>query len=198
MDRKKMTKRTAGVAAAAALTLTATGAAYAATDGSLPQILEHITLYINGEAADIKDYNLITDEDGNQQFVIPAVDDEDNAVTVTLNPESGDILPDVEYSIDIDKDGLAAEAGKMPFTLESENSRLILVEADGSRLDITEAAASEKGCPYAWTDEEGNGQEVIVFGTPEEYAISSPVSAVEISPDNAFAGAVSANIAVEK
>ena len=54
MEQKKVyrfTKRTVGIAAAAALTLTATGAAYAATDGNFAQLLERITVYINGEEA---------------------------------------------------------------------------------------------------------------------------------------------------
>ena len=79
MEQKKVyrfTKRTVGIAAAAALTLTATGAAYAATDGNFAQLLERITVYINGEEADMGDYEIFEDENGKTNLDLSSVNGE--------------------------------------------------------------------------------------------------------------------------
>lgn len=171
MDHKKITKRTVGIAAAAALTLTATGAAYAATDGSISEILDRITFYINGEEAEVIDYSLTADENGDPQFTIPMDSEGGNPVTVTLSPEDGAVRSDVAYSINIDKDGFAAEAEDIPFSLEAENGRLYLIEENGDRLDVTEAAASPNGYLFEWPDKDGHPRQAIATGTPEEHSI---------------------------
>lgn len=198
MDQKKVyrfTKKTAGIAAAAALTLTATGAAYAATDGNISQLLERITVYINEEEASLVDYDMTPDGDGAYTFHING-EEPSSDVSVTVNPETGDIGSEIDYSISLDTDRLLAEADDVPFTLEAENDRLYLVEGNGDRLDVTEAAASEGGYLYTWTNADGTEQKAIVLGTPEEHCIASMTDSVEISSD--ADAAVSANVAVEK
>lgn len=198
MDRKKVyrfTKRTAGVAAAAALTLAVTGAAYAATDGNIAQLLERITLYINGEQADIADYGITPGKDGSYTFEAGG---DENPVSITLNPESGDAGSDyfylIDYAISLDTDRLHTE--EYPFTLEPENGRLILVEENGNRLDITAVAASEEGYSYIWKDADGVEQKAVISGTPEEYCISSAAKAVEA--DSGADAVGSASIAIEQ
>lgn len=185
MDQKKayrFTKRTAGVAAAAALALTATGAAYAATDGGFSALWERVTVYINGEEAAMGDYDIVTDENGNESFVVSVDEDADSAVTVTVNQDAA-LDPDMEYSLSLDTEKVQAQAEALPFTLEAGNGRLYLVEADGNRLDITEAAAKD-GYRYTWTDEDGAEQYAIALGTPEEHSIAFPARSVSIDAED--------------
>ncbi len=186
MDQKKIcrfTKRTAGIAAAAALTLTATGAAYAATDGNFAELLERITIYINGEVASVSDYNIVEDENGDSQFVIPLDSDGENFTSITVKPDANSD-PDVHYSIDVDTDRALEQAEEVPFTLEGQNDRLYLVEKDGSRMDITEAAASDEGYRYTWVDADGNEQQAIALGTPEEHFIAFKAASVETATES--------------
>lgn len=197
MDQKKVyrfTKRTAGIAAAAALTLTATGAAYAATDGSFADLLERITIYINGEKAAVGDYDIVEDENGNSQFVVSLDSDGENDVSVTVKPDAA-LDPDVRYSIDLDTDRVLAQAEEVPFALEDGNGRLYLVEKNGTRTDITEAAATEEGYLYTWTDEEGNEQQAVALGTPEEHFIAFHAASTETSAEGTSSGSM--NIAAE-
>ncbi len=194
MDQKKVyrfTKRTAGIAAAAALTLTATGAAYAATDGNFAELLERITIYINGEKAAVSDYDIVADENGNSQFVIPIGSDGENFTSIAINPDAA-FDPNLYYSIDVDTDRVREQTEEVPFTLEGENGRLYLVEKDGSRLDITEAAATDKGYRYAWTDEDGKEHQAFALGTPEEHFIAFSANSVEIDADGTVSGSTNA------
>lgn len=182
MDQKKVyrfTKKTVGITAAAALTLAATGAAYAATDGNIAQLLERITVYISGVEAELADYDVTPGGDGSYTFHVG--EDEKNDISVTVKPESGEVGSTVDYSISLDTDRVLEAADAVPFTLEPENGRLYLVEENGGRLDITEAAASEEGYPYTWTDADGNTQRAVVLGTPEEYAIALRSAAADFS-----------------
>ena len=128
MEQKKVyrfTKRTVGIAAAAALTLTATGAAYAATDGNFAQLLERITVYINGEEADMGDYEIFEDENGNSQFVVSLDSDEEITTSVTVKPDAA-LDPDTHYSIDFNTDRMLAQAEEVPFTLWSQYLDMII------------------------------------------------------------------------
>lgn len=194
MEKKKVyrfTKRTAGIAVAAALTLTATGAAYAATDGNFAQLLERITVYINGEEAGMGDYEIFEDENGNSQFVVSLDSDEEITTSVTVKPDAA-LDPDTHYSIDFNTDRMLAQAEEVPFTLEDIDGRLYLVEKDGSRLDITEAAATDKGYRYAWTDEDGKEHQAFALGTPEEHFIAFSANSVEIDADGTVSGSTNA------
>lgn len=171
MDQKKVyrsTKKVAGLAVAAAMMLAATGAAYAATDGDLSQFWERITLYINGKEADPGQYDIVTDENGNQTLIIP---ESDVSYSFTANPNTV-LDPNHHYLIDIDTTALSDQAEDIPFTLEADGNRLYLVEENGSRIDITEAAASEEGYIYTWKDADGTLRQAIALGTPEEHFIS--------------------------
>lgn len=197
MEQKKVyrfTKRTAGIAAAAALTLTATGAAYAATDGNFAQLLERITIYINGEEAAVNDYDIVADENGNSQFVIPIGSDGENFTSIAIDSDAA-LDPNLYYSVDVNTDRAREQAEEVPFTLEGENDRLYLVEKDGTRLDITEAAASDEGYRYTWVDADGNEQQAVALGTPEEHFFVCKADSVEMETDGTAAGSV--NVAME-
>ena len=89
---------------------------------------------------------------------------------------------------------MLAQAEEVPFTLEDENGRLYLVEKDGSRLDITEAAATDKGYRYAWKDEDGKEHQAFALGTPEEHFIAFSANSVEIDADGTVSGSTNAAI----
>lgn len=171
MDQKKVyriSKKAAGLAVAASLALTATGAAYAATDGDLSQFWEKVTLIINGKEVPA-DAHLVTDENGQQSIRIPGEDDSE--LCITASPDAV-LSPDVYYTIDIDTSDLSKNTAELPFHLETESDRLYLVEADGSRTDITKAAASEEGYSYTWKDADGVLHQAVAMGTPSEHFIT--------------------------
>ena len=131
---------------------------------------------------------------GNSQFVVSLDSDEEITTSVTVKPDAA-LDPDTHYSIDFNTDRMLAQAEEVPFTLEDENGRLYLVEKDGSRLDITEAAATDKGYRYAWTDEDGKEHQAFALGTPEEHFIAFSANSVEIDADGTVSG--STNVAIE-
>lgn len=173
MDQKKVyriSKKAAGLAVAASLALTATGAAYAATDGDLSQFWEKVTLIINGKEVTPNDY-MVTDENGQQTILIPGEENSDLSYSFKAAPDAA-LSPDEYYTIDIDTSDLSKEAAEVPFTLEAEGDHLYLVESDGSRTDITKAAASEEGYAYTWKDADGVLHQAVAMGTPEEHFIT--------------------------
>lgn len=171
MDQKKVyriSKRAAGLAVAASLALTATGAAYAATDGDLSQFLEKVTLIINGKEVSA-DIHLVTDENGQQSLRIPG--ENNSELCITASPDAA-LSPDAQYTIDIDTSDLSKDTAKLPFRLDAEGDHLYLVEADGSRTDITKAAASKEGYAYTWKDADGVLHQAVAMGTPAEHFIT--------------------------
>ena len=136
---------------------------------------------------------IFEDENGNSQFVVSLDSDEEITTSVTVKPDAA-LDPDTHYSIDFNTDRMLAQAEEVPFTLEDENGRLYLVEKDGSRLDITEAAATDKGYRYAWKDEDGKEHQAFALGTPEEHFIAFSANSVEIDADGTVSGSTNAAI----
>ncbi len=178
MDQKKVyrsTKKAAGLAVAAALALTATGAAYAATDGDLSQFWKQITIYVNGEELTPQEYEINISEN-TIDYTLKNLLEEDQSLSIAMDSDALSD-PDVTYSIDIDTDSFAQESSEVPFTLEADDDHLYLVEENGNRIDITAAAASAEGYVYTWKDANGAQKTAIAMGTPEEHFLSFPSEA---------------------
>ena len=122
------------VAAAAALTVTAAGAANVATDGAL---LESIRVVFTGEVTDTQ-----VNPDGSTTYSVKGEDGSDIAVTV---PE--DKNPDGSYTTQYAVEGQEGEAGAFDITVSEDGTTKIVEEGADSdapkSVTVTESAVGD-------------------------------------------------------
>lgn len=122
------------VAAAAALTVTAAGAANAATDGAL---LENIRVVFTGEVTDTQ-----VNPDGSTTYSVKGEDGSDIAVTV---PE--DKNPDGSYTTQYAVEGQEGEADAFDITVSEDGTTKIVEEGADSdapkSVTVTESAVGD-------------------------------------------------------
>ena len=122
------------VAAAAALTVTAAGAANAATDGAL---LENIRVVFTGEVTDTQ-----VNPDGSTTYSVKGEDGSDIAVTV---PE--DKNPDGSYTTQYAVEGQEGDAGAFDITVSEDGTTKIVEEGADSdapkSVTVTESAVGD-------------------------------------------------------
>ncbi len=122
------------VAAAAALTVTAAGAANIATDGAL---LENIRVVFTGEVTDTQ-----VNPDGSTTYSVKGEDGSDIAVTV---PE--DKNPDGSYTTQYAVEGQEGEAGAFDITVSEDGTTKIVEEGADSdapkSVTVTESAVGD-------------------------------------------------------
>ena len=122
------------VAAAAALTVTAAGAANAATDGAL---LENIRVVFTGEVTDTQ-----VNPDGSTTYSVKGEDGSDIAVTV---PE--DKNPDGSYTTQYAVEGKEGEAGAFDITVSEDGTTKIVEEGADTdapkSVTVTESAVGD-------------------------------------------------------
>ena len=122
------------VAAAAALTVTAAGAANIATDGAL---LENIRVVFTGEVTDTQ-----VNPDGSTTYSVKGEDGSDIAVTI---PE--DKNPDGSYTTQYAVEGQEGEAGAFDITVSEDGTTKIVEEGADSdapkSVTVTESAVGD-------------------------------------------------------
>ena len=122
------------VAAAAALAVTAAGAANIATDGAL---LENIRVVFTGEVTDTQ-----VNPDGSTTYSVKGEDGSDIAVTV---PE--DKNPDGSYTTQYAVEGQEGEAGAFDITVSEDGTTKIVEEGADSdapkSVTVTESAVGD-------------------------------------------------------
>lgn len=122
------------VAAAAALTVTAAGAANIATDGAL---LENIRVVFTGEVTDTQ-----VNPDGSTTYSVKGEDGSDIAVTV---PE--DKNPDGSYTTQYAVEGQEGDAGAFDITVSEDGTTKIVEEGADSdapkSVTVTESAVGD-------------------------------------------------------
>lgn len=122
------------VAAAAALTVTAAGAANVATDGAL---LESIRVVFTGEVTDTQ-----VNPDGSTTYSVKGEDGSDIAVTV---PE--DKNPDGSYTTQYAVEGQEGDAGAFDITVSEDGTTKIVEEGADSdapkSVTVTESAVGD-------------------------------------------------------
>ncbi len=122
------------VAAAAALTVTAAGAANIATDGAL---LENIRVVFTGEVTDTQ-----VNPDGSTTYSVKGEDGSDIAVTV---PE--DKNPDGSYTTQYAVEGQEGEAGAFDITVSEDGTTKIVEEGADTdapkSVTVTESAVGD-------------------------------------------------------